>query len=125
MGKDLRRGDADGHVSGDVWEPGSWARSAGSRLRMIAALPRGRFHSPPHEWMRSRRVVEKKEETKKRLGRSPDDMDALNLAYYEFGWEAPYAIAVPVYDERPLGPQSDDVWNDIGPTSLSRRPRFG
>jgi hypothetical protein len=28
-----------------------------------------------------RRVVERKEDTKKRLGRSPDDADALNLAY--------------------------------------------
>ena len=92
---------------------------------MIAAFALGRFHLPPHEWMRSQRVVEKKEETKKRLGRSPDDMDALNLAYYEFGWEAPRAMAVPVYDERPLGPTSDDVWNDRGPTSPSRRARFG
>jgi hypothetical protein len=30
-----------------------------------------------------RRVVEKKKDTKDRLGRSPDNMDALNLAYYE------------------------------------------
>jgi hypothetical protein len=29
--------------------------------------------------------VEKKEETKKRLSRSPDDMDALNLAYLDLG----------------------------------------
>lgn len=29
-----------------------------------------------------RRVVEAKSDTKKRLGRSPDDMDALNLAFY-------------------------------------------
>ncbi len=28
-----------------------------------------------------RRVVEPKQDTKKRLKRSPDDMDALNLAY--------------------------------------------
>ena len=92
---------------------------------MIAAFALGRFHLPPHEWMRSQRVVEKKEETKKRLGRSPDDMDALNLAYYEFGWEAPYAVTVPVYDERPLRPTSDDARNDRGPTSPSMRARFG
>jgi hypothetical protein len=30
-----------------------------------------------------RTKVEKKEETKKRLGRSPDDADALLLAFYE------------------------------------------
>ena len=74
---------------------------------------------------KGQRVVEKKEETKKRLGRSPDDMDALNLAYYEVGWEAPYAIAVPVHNDRPLGPASDDAWNDVGPTAQSRLPRFG
>ena len=91
----------------------------------MAVFPLGRFSSAPHQRMRSRRVVEKKEETKKRLGRSPDDMYALNLAYYEFGWEAPYAVTVPVYDERPLGTTSDDVWNDRGPTSRSRRVRFG
>ena len=92
---------------------------------MIARFPLGRFSSPPHQRKRSRRVVEKKEETKKRLGHSPDDMNALNLAYYEFGWEAPYAMTVPVYDDRPLGPTSDDGWNDRGPTSPSRRTRFG
>ena len=62
---------------------------------------------------------------KKRQRHSPDDMDAMNLAYYEFGWEAPYAVPVPVYDDRTLGPRSDDAWNDLGPTAPSRRPRFG
>lgn len=32
-----------------------------------------------------RRTVERKEDTKKRLGRSPDGMDAVNLAYYRAG----------------------------------------
>jgi hypothetical protein len=32
-----------------------------------------------------RRKVESKEDTKKRIGRSPDGMDAVNLAYYEAG----------------------------------------
>lgn len=41
--------------------------------------------------------VEPKENTKDRLGRSPDDADALNLAYYRAPtWEAP-----PVVDEPP------------------------
>jgi hypothetical protein len=31
-----------------------------------------------------RRVVEPKDETKKKLGRSPDGMDALNLAYSQY-----------------------------------------
>ena len=35
-----------------------------------------------------RRVVEPKADTKKRLARSPDDMDALNLAFYGGGdWQ--------------------------------------
>lgn len=37
-----------------------------------------------------RRVVEKKDVTKEKIGRSPDQMDALNLAFYESVlWEAP------------------------------------
>lgn len=36
-----------------------------------------------------RRVVEKKDDTKEKIGRSPDDADAMNLAYYEGGVWAP------------------------------------
>jgi hypothetical protein len=36
--------------------------------------------------MAGRRVVERKEETKKKIGRSPDDMDAVNLAHVP--WDA-------------------------------------
>ena len=44
-----------------------------------------------------RRRVETKEETKKRIGRSPDGMDALNLAYYAAGGSSagPHWIEVP------------------------------
>lgn len=43
-----------------------------------------------------RRVVEPKEDTKSELGRSPDDMDALNLAYYEGGsFEIPASVPNP------------------------------
>ena len=45
------------------------------RLRTQALAPTWRLDSM------GRRVVETKERTKSRLGRSPDDMDALNLAY--------------------------------------------
>lgn len=41
-----------------------------------------------------RRVVEPKSDTKRRLGRSPDDMDALNLAYASYGPEVTYAPAI-------------------------------
>ncbi len=44
-------------------------------LRRQAMAPRWRLDSD------GRRVVEPKHETKRRLGRSPDDMDALNLAF--------------------------------------------
>lgn len=44
-------------------------------LRRQAMAPRWRLDSE------GRRVVEPKHETKRRLGRSPDDMDALNLAF--------------------------------------------
>lgn len=47
------------------------------KLKMQALAPKWKMDS------RSRRVVEAKEVTKKELGRSPDDMDALNLAYAE------------------------------------------
>jgi hypothetical protein len=99
-------------------------RSAGSGLQMIVAVPVGRHSSPPHQRMRSRRVVEKKE-TKKRLGRSPDDVDAMNLAYCELGFEAPYSVNVPIYDDRTLGPRSDAAWNDQIPIAQKRRARFG
>jgi len=45
------------------------------KLKLQAMAPRWKLDSE------GRRVVERKDETKKRLGRSPDDMDALNLAY--------------------------------------------
>ncbi len=61
------------------------------RLRQQAMAP---------EWKldpQGRRVVERKEETKEKIGRSPDDMDAMNLAYYEGGtWEPGAAIDDPI-----------------------------
>lgn len=50
-----------------------------ARLRQQALAPRYTVD------MAGRRVVEAKAETKKRIGRSPDDMDAVNLAYSECG----------------------------------------
>jgi hypothetical protein len=90
-----------------------------ARLKLQAMAPKWKMSS------KGQRVVEKKEETKLRLGHSPDDMDALNLAYYEYGWEAPYTVVVPIYDERPRGPAKPETWNDQEPAAPSRRPRFG
>jgi hypothetical protein len=49
------------------------------RLRQQAVAPQWAMDG------QGRRVVEKKEETKETIGRSPDDMDAANLAYYDGG----------------------------------------
>lgn len=46
-----------------------------------------------------RRSVESKEDTKKRLGRSPDGFDALNLAYYEASSGLPSAHWIPKPDD--------------------------
>ncbi|MES2156066.1 MAG: hypothetical protein V4510_13110, partial [bacterium] len=48
-----------------------------NRLRQQAMAPKWKMDG------QGRRVVEKKEDTKKELGRSPDDMDGANLAYFE------------------------------------------
>jgi hypothetical protein len=48
-------------------------------LKRQAMGPRYKLDAP------GRRVVEPKHQTKEKLGRSPDGMDALNLAYYEAG----------------------------------------
>ena len=44
-----------------------------------------------------RRVVEPKDDTKEKIGRSPDDADSLNLAYYE----PPSMLPTPVEPEKP------------------------
>jgi hypothetical protein len=57
------------------------------------------------EWdldARGRRCVEPKEETKEKLGRSPDSADAFNLCWYQGGeYEPPEFIDQPAVVERP------------------------
>jgi hypothetical protein len=53
------------------------APDARQRLRQQAMAPTWRLDA------QGRRVVEPKEDTKDKIGRSPDDMDAMNLSYYE------------------------------------------
>jgi hypothetical protein len=50
------------------------------------------------------REVEEKRKTKQRLGRSPDDMDAMNLAYYEAGWQAPEFVDSPIFERESRAP---------------------
>lgn len=54
-------------------------RQIRQRLKLQAMAPEWKLDS------QGRRVVEPKDETKKKINRSPDDMDAMNLAYYEGG----------------------------------------
>lgn len=66
------------------------AKSGELDLSLLPAKIRGKLKSQAlaPTWKPTpdrRRTVERKEDTKKRLGRSPDGMDAVNLAYYRAG----------------------------------------
>ncbi len=54
----------------------------------------------PQWWLDAagRRVVEPKDETKKKIGRSPDGLDAMNLAYYEVAGSGEMFIVEPDKD---------------------------
>lgn len=58
-----------------------------------------------------RRVVEPKSDTKRRLARSPDDMDALNLAFYAYAdggdWQEARQAVSALYTPTPSG---SDLW---------------
>jgi hypothetical protein len=59
--------------------------------------------APTWELRGEMRVVEPKQDTKEKIGRSPDDADAFNLAYYDMAeYEAAKTIDTP---RRPMGPQ--------------------
>lgn len=73
-------------LGGGVWF-GRLDKATQHTLKTQALAPRWKLDSA------GRRVVEKKDETKEKIGRSPDSMDAVNLAYYEsFMWEAPAVL---------------------------------
>lgn len=95
-------------------------RESLKRLKLQALAPTWKLDSA------GRRVVEPKKETKKRLGRSPDDMDAMNLAYYEVGWDIPSSEVIPAFDHPHIGPPADnqEPQEAIHP-ARSRRRMFG
>lgn len=70
-----------------------------------------------------RRVVEPKEKTKDRLGRSPDDIDAMNLAYYEGGTEAPTPLVVPRAIWTPQ--EREESYRPTQPRFRQRRRLYG
>lgn len=69
-----------------------------------------------------RRVVEPKEITKEKLGRSPDDMDCFNLAFYGAAWDAPEVI--PIIRSK-LRPQGEDERGDEPQERPRRKRLFG
>lgn len=76
------------------------AALGGVKLGLLppATLAKLRIQAMAPTWKQDsagRREVERKEKTKEKLGRSPDGMDALNLAYYEMAWEAPSGVDTP------------------------------
>jgi hypothetical protein len=76
---------------------GTMPQAVKRRLRQQAMAP---------EWKADgagRRVVEKKEETKEKIQRSPDDMDALNLAYYDCDGSRPEFVGAERKQWRRMG----------------------
>ena len=94
---------------GQVWF-GLLDRPTRNRLRQQLTAP---------EWNpdpAGRRKVEPKDDTKEKLGRSPDDADSMNLAYYD----APPWGEIPPADARPL-----DRMQPTHESSQARRGMFG
>src|SRR5262249_29245396 len=85
------------------------AEKARKGLVSLAGLPRSilaklKVQAMAPTWKADaagRRVVERKDETKEKLGRSPDGLDAMNLAYYDAA--APQAVVV---NDRPADDRS-------------------
>ena len=70
-------------------------RDSQNRLRQEAMSPRWKLDAA------GRQVVEKKDETKRRLKKSPDGMDAVNLAYVRpGGWQAPSSAPAPAAERK-------------------------
>lgn len=107
-----RRPDLYANARGELWF--MTARKAAQGLVNMTRLDRGTTQRiemqamAPEWWPDSagRRIVESKDDLRKpeRLGRSPDDMDAVNLAYYE-----PSGVA-------------DAKWVDVDPPMRIDRP---
>jgi len=97
----------------ELWFQSALRAAAGKMsLAKLDAITLKRLKSQlmaPQWWLNSKgqRVVERKEITKDKLGRSPDDADSLNMAYYEGGaWDAP-AVLPRNNEDRPsaFGPE--------------------
>jgi hypothetical protein len=98
----------------ELWFQGAAKAKAGlvylGGIRDKAALRRLRQQLMAAAWdmdVSGRREVEPKDDTKKKIGRSPDDADCFNLAYYDGGdFKAPPVVDTP---ERRPGPGDEDA----------------
>jgi hypothetical protein len=104
---------AAGRARAGLVKVGALDRQTRARLRQQLLAPAWGYDERT-----GRRVVESKDETKEKIGRSPDDADALLLAYLEwvgFGRTAPFE------NPRPRMPQPG-----MGrPSHAARRHLFG
>lgn len=100
---------ASAALDGDVW----LGRLPPETLRRLRAQAMAPVWWPD---ARGRRVVEPKDATKEKIGRSPDDMDALNLAYYS----GIVIIAPQAVETKEPGPLDSKR-----PSAAKRRGMFG
>jgi hypothetical protein len=100
-GSSPRRPDDYPNKRSELWF--TTAEQARKGLLSITRLPQEIRHRLKQQAMAptwkldaaGRRVVEPKDETKKKIGRSPDSMDAMNLAYFTFD-----VLPIPVIPKR-------------------------
>jgi hypothetical protein len=77
-------------------------------------LQRLKMQAMAVEWtvdVSGRRVVEKKDRTKAKIGRSPDDMDALNLAYLT--WPNPFEQIIAAQKRKENADDTPKTWAEL------------
>jgi hypothetical protein len=97
-----------------------------------ATLQRLKMQATAVEWtvdVAGRRVVEKKDRTKEKIGRSPDDMDAVNLAY--LSWPNPFERMIAEQKRNEAADNTPKTWADWydfhtgGISNQERRNMYG
>jgi hypothetical protein len=85
-------------------------REVRHRLKQQAIAPTWNLNAA------GQRVVEKKDDTKKKIGRSPDSMDAMNLAYFTHE-----VLEIPQVARR----EPRSLWPGARPSAMAKRGLFG
>jgi hypothetical protein len=83
--------------------------------RKTLARLRQQLLAPTWELRGGQRIVEKKDDTKEKIGRSPDDADAMNLAYYEYAGGGISVVQPEPRDERKPNPWQQGGGRGRGP----------